>query len=132
MRDHQLGRHVAVDERAHGDAGDDPHPDLADDVLDGLDAGLDAIDDRDLLIGKLDGAGADLAHPRLEPAFELQPADDEAADDGDREAEREIGQRHLPADQREQEAERHLVDHGRGDQERERHAERNAGLTRSR
>ena len=57
----------------------------------------------------------------------MQPADDPAGDDGDGEAEAEIGQRHLPADQREQQAERHLVDHRRGDQEREGDAERHAG-----
>ena len=72
-------------------------------------------------------AGAHVAHPFLEPAFEMQATDDPAGDDRDGEAEPEIGQRDLPADKREEQPERDLVDHRRGDQEREGHAERHAG-----
>ncbi len=72
-------------------------------------------------------AGPHVAHPFLQPAFEMQAADDPAGDDGDGHAENEIDQRHLPADQREQQAERDLVDHRRRDQEGKGHAERHAG-----
>ena len=69
----------------------------------------------------------DVAHPFLQPAFEMQSADDPASHDGDGEPEAEIGERHLPADQPEQKPERDLVDHRRGDQEREGDAERHTG-----
>ena len=94
-----LGRHVAVNEGTHRDAGDDPHPDLADDLAHGFDAGLDAVNGADLLLRQLDSTRAQIADPVFEPAFELQLADDEAADDRDGEPEGEVGERHLPADQ---------------------------------
>jgi hypothetical protein len=56
----------------------------------------------------------DVFHPVLQPAFELQPADHPAGEDGDAEPEAEIGERDLPADQTEQKPKRHLVHHRRG------------------
>ncbi len=68
-----------------------------------------------------------LQHPGFQPMLQSQTADDPARGDRDAEAETEIGQCHLPADQPEQQAECHLVHHRGGNQEREGDAKRHAG-----
>ena len=126
-RGEQVVRHVAVDEGAGGDADDDPDPDAADDVAHRVEPRADAVDDARTFGRQIGRAGAHVAHPFLEPAFEMQTADDPAGDDGHRQSEPEIGRGDLPAHKREQEPQRDLVDHRRGDQEREGDAERHAG-----
>ncbi len=86
-RGQQFGRHIAVDEGADRDAGDDPEPDPADDIAHRLDPGLDSVDDRPRVRQRSTASPADVTDPFLEPAFEMQPADDPAGDDGNGQAE---------------------------------------------
>ena len=70
----------------------------------------------------------DLPDVVLDVALEVQPADDEARDDGDRQARRHVRDRDARAKEAPQQDDRDLVDHRRGDEEGERHAERDADL----
>ena len=115
-----------MDEGADRDAGDDPVPDFADDLLDRVPTSLEPVDPGQFIGLEIDVARANIADPFLEPAFEMQTADDPARDNRNREAEGEIGQGDLPPQQREEQTKCDLVDHRCGDQEGEGDAKRHA------
>ena len=68
-----------------------------------------------------------LEHERLDPAFELEPADDVAGHDGDDQARTHVQQGRADPEHPEQQSDRDLVDQGAGDQEAQRHPQRDPG-----
>jgi hypothetical protein len=80
-----------MDEGAGGDTGDDPVPDLADDLVDRLPSGFEAIDPGRLFGFQCRVTHAHIPHPTLEPVLKVQTPDDPARHDGDGQAEGEIG-----------------------------------------
>ena len=66
---------------------DDPHPDLADDLLHRVQPVADAVDDRHAVGRHYRHAAADVTHPFLQPALQVQPPDHPARHDGDAQAE---------------------------------------------
>ena len=82
-----------------------------------MSVGLDAIDDRKMFSWKIGGARPNVTNPILKPMLQMQTANDPAGDDRNGEAEGEIGERNLPAEQAEQKSQRYLVHHRCRDQE---------------
>ena len=106
-----------MDEGTDRDPSNDPIPYLANDLFDRIPACFEPIYPGNIFRLEIDLASADIANPFLQPAFQMEAANDPARDDSNGQAESEIGQCHAPTDEREQQAECHLIDHGRSDQE---------------
>ena len=111
MLRHEVHRRVAVDERAEGDADDDPGRDPAHELARRAPGVAHPLLHRQ---AHLDGGpGVDLVDVGLDEALEVQPADDQAGADGDGQPGDQVGDRDGRAEQAPQQHERDLVDHRR-------------------